>query len=183
MKTSQVAKTGWNIQEAGLSHDLSTMKYFYLWPLGKILAHTVLLNSELCYQSTRLPNSFFCYYDGIGGKEKIEDSFTVKIKCSWLLPRQLFLECLIIKTEAVIEKSIISFSSFQQEALRKLSSATEGKKILLLRTVKIPILFESSNFNIGNKYFWLFWSSFHSILRKCLPSSSSWEPIVCLALL
>lgn len=142
MKTSQVAKTGWNIQEAGLSHDLSTMKYFYLWPLGKILAHTVLLNSELCYQSTRLPNSFFCYYDGIGGKEKIEDSFTVKIKCSWLLPRQLFLECLIIKTEAVIKKSIISFSSFQQEALRKLSSATEGKKILLLRTVKIPILFE-----------------------------------------
>lgn len=106
------------------------------------------LKNKTCYKNFRLPNSFFHNYNGMGRKEKIEDSFTVKIKCCWLRPKQLFLECLIIKPEAIIEKSSTLFSSFRQ-ALRKLNSATEEK--LLLRTVQNSVLFERKSCHLLGK--------------------------------
>lgn len=98
------------------------------------------LKNKIRYINSRLPNSFFHYYNGMGRKEKIEDSFTVKIKCSWLLTKHLFLECLIIKPEAIMEKSSISVFSFWQEVLRKLNSGTEEN--FFLRTVQNSVLFE-----------------------------------------
>lgn len=54
--------------------------------MGKVLAHNVALKNKTRYKNPRLPNSLFHYYDGMGRKEKIEDSFkiedSVKIKCS-----------------------------------------------------------------------------------------------------
>lgn len=109
------------------------------------------LTHKMCYQNSRLPNGFLHYYNGIGRKEKIEDSFTVKIKCSWLLPKQLFLECLIIKPYAVSKKSSISFSSYWQEAHWKLNSATEGENTLLLKTLQNSVLFERKSCHLVGK--------------------------------